>query len=200
MKSILTLLALTAGLSLVQAQEKLSREDALYVAQAVSADAKSVKTGPIPTDVDLEQPVVVRDGDYGGMVLPQKGLRIETLVEAGKTSVPIGQLWLRGLTPVDSGAVAPAEKLRILNVKLDGEEMKAAQCTLALRRNNDSKLELVVLGKNAEPLATSALRRFEHAQSEPLDLDGERNEENGKVKIRILGKYEASITVTELQP
>ncbi len=198
MKTTLTLLTLGLSLSLAEAQEKVSREDALAVAEAVGADATRLRGTPITTDVDLEKPVAVRDEQYGGMVLPQKGLTNETLSGTGKEAVAIGQLWLRKLTPMRGGDAVPSRKLRLALVDVEGGEETVAQCTLAVRRDSGGRLELLVLGSSTEPIVTASLTAIDTRQSLPIDLDGERSGDSGKLRLRILGKYQAEIPVTEL--
>lgn len=199
MKHILIVLTLLTTLQLVSAQEKLSREEALAYGKAVSADTKQLNGTPIVTDVDAEQPVVVTEGDYGGMVLPQKNLKLEAITKAGETAVPIGQLWLRKLTPMCKGEPVAQDKLRLATVRAGGEEVTVPQCTLAVRRNSAGNLELVMFGKSKEPLLTSALKPLEAAQAMPLDLDAERNGDEGKLTLKILGKYQVTMSVTELE-
>ena len=101
----------------------------------VSVDLKQLQGTPIPTDVDLKQPVVVYEGDHGGMLLPEAKLTSEAFAKAGDKIVPIGQLWLRKMTP----------------------------------------------------------------QELPLDFTAERTRDTGCLTIKILGKYEAKLMVTELE-
>jgi hypothetical protein len=183
------------AVSLVSAQEKLSTDEALSYAHAVS---KHLGGTPIATDVDTEKPVVVRDGEFGGMVLPQKNLKLDTLTQAGETAVPIGQLWLKQLTPMHNGEAVGRDKLRLVTVSGDGEEVTAPQCALAVRRNRSGTLELLVFGKGKEPVATAALKPAESTQALPLDLAAEREGDSGKVTLKILGKYQATLSVVEL--
>jgi hypothetical protein len=85
MKGNLLVLALLAALPLANAQEKLPKEEALTYAQWVGADAKQLNGTPIATEVDLQQPVAVKEEPYAGMVLPQKDLKAEALAKAGET-------------------------------------------------------------------------------------------------------------------
>jgi hypothetical protein len=199
MKRMLIALALFTSLQLISAQEKLSREEALAYARAVSADAKQLNSTPIATDVDADQPVALKDEDYGGMVLPQKGLKLETLAQAGKTAVPIGQLWLHKLTPMRDGEAVSRDNLRIVTVKAEGEEATVPQCALAVRRSPGGTLELLVFGKGKEPLLTAALKSLDATQSSPIDLEAERDGDAGKLTLKILGKYQATMSVTELE-
>jgi hypothetical protein len=198
MKRIISAITLLTTLQLVSAQEKLSRDEALPYAKAVSADAKQLNGTPIATDVDAQQPVVMKDADYGGMVLPQKNLKAETIAQAGETAIPIGQLWLQKLTPMNDGEAIAKDSLRLVTVRAEGEEVTAPQCALAVRRNAGGNLELLVYGKSKEPVLTVALKPMDAVQSTPLDLSAEREGDAGKLTVKILGKYQATMSVTEL--
>lgn len=199
MKANLLILALLAALPLAQAQEKLPKEEALTYARWVGADAKQLGGTPIATEVDLQQPVAVKEDPYGGMVLPQKDLKAESLAKAGETAVPIGQLWLLKLTPMQDGFGISQDRLRLATVEADGEQITAPQCALAVKRNAAGKLELLVYGKAKEPVLTAALKPIDAKQTSPLELDAERDGDAGKLTLSILGKYRASFSVTELE-
>lgn len=198
MKQILIAVTLVTTFQLASAQEKLSLDEALPYARAVSADAKQLNGTPIATDVDPQQPVAVKDADYGGMVLPQKNLKADAIAKAGETAVPIGQLWLKKLTPVRDGEAIPRESLRLVTVQGDGQEVIAPQCALAVRRKAGGDLELLVYGKTKEPVLTVKLKPLDTTQSMPLDLVAERNGDFGDLTLTILGKYQAKFSVTEL--
>jgi len=195
MKQIIIASAILGIVSLTSAQEKLSTDEALPYARAVS---KHLQGTPIPTDVDTDQPVAVRDGEFGGMVLPQKNLKLDALTKAGGVAVPIGQLWLKQLTPMHNGEAVAKEKLRLVTVSGDGEEVTAPQCALAVRRSAGGTLELLVFGKDKAPIVTAALKPLDTTQALPIDLAADREGDVGKVTVKILGKYQATLSVTEL--
>ncbi len=198
MKSFVTTLALLVSLQLVSAQEKVSKEEALVYAKATSADAAKLKGTPIPTDVDPQQPVAVKEDDYGGMVLPQKNLKVEAIAKAGETPVPVGQLWLLKLAPMKDDEVVSESKLRVVTVSMDGSELSVPQCALAVRRTSGGALELLVYGKGKEPVVTAPIKEIDGKQDTPIDMTAQRDSDSGKVTLKILGKYQASIKVTEL--
>lgn len=198
MRSLIVTLTLVTSLQLVFAQERLTRDEALAYARAVSAHATQLHATPMATDVDLEQPVAMRDEDYGGMVLPQKGLRLETIAAAGETPVPIGQLWLLRLAPMRHGTPVSRDALRLVTVRAEGEMETVPQCALAVRRNPAGALELLVFGKGKEPVLTAPLRPLDATQSTPIDLAAERYHDSGRLTVKILGKHQATIPVTEL--
>lgn len=198
MKSIPVLLTLVVSHQLVSAQEKLSREEALYYARAVAPHATRVQGPPLATDVDLTRPVAMREDDYGGLVLPRKGLTVETLAAAGETPVPVGQLWLHRLAPVRQGEAVPRSALRMVTVRHHGDEAVVPQCILAVRRTAAGTLELLVYGKGGEPLLNVPLRSVETSASEPIDLAAVREGDFGRLTLKLLGRYQATLSVTEL--
>ena len=200
MKPLLVTLTLVTSLQLTFAQERLTRDEALFYARAVSADTTQFQGTPIATNVDLDQPVALRDEDYGGMVLPQKGLTLETIATAGEIPVPIGQLWLHRLAPMRQGWVISRSALRLVTVQAQGQEETVPQCALAVRRNPSGALEMLVFGKGKEPILAVPLKPLDAVQSNPIDLAAERDYESGRLTVKILGKYQATIPVTELAP
>ena len=200
MKQAIVLTVLLTTLQIVSAQERLSNDEALKYAKIVSADAKQLKATPIPTDVDTQKPVALREDDYGGMLLPQKNLTNESLTRLGKGEVtPIGQLWLHRLTPMRDGQAISSGKLRLVTLEADGTEATVPQCALGIRRNTQGTLELVVFGKDKEPILSAPLKAIDAKQELPLDMAAERESDSGRLTLKILGKYQASFQVTELE-
>ena len=97
------------------------------------------------------------------------------------------------------GTAVAKDSLRLVTVRAEGEEVTAPQCALAVRRNAGGKLELLVFGKSKEPILTLPLKSIDATQSSPLDLSAERDGDAGKVTLKILGKYQATLSVTELE-
>jgi hypothetical protein len=199
MKHTLLTLTLLSTLALASAQEKLSREESLRYAFVLAGDLKQLQATPIPTDVDVKQPVAVRDGDFGGMVLPEAKLTTDAIAKAGEKVVPIGQVWLLKLTPMQDGDAVGASKLRMVTLTHEGDQVKVAQCALGVQRNGSGSLELLVFGKDKEPVVRVPLKTMDAKQDVPIDLSAERESDSGKVTLKILGKYTATISVTALE-
>ncbi len=197
MKQTIVIIALLSTLQLVSAQERLPKEEALKYATAVSANVKQLNGTPIPTDVDAQKPVALQDENYGGMVLPQKNLSAESLAKVGKDEIaPIGQLWLHKLVPMRDGEAISSAKLRLVTVEADGTEATVPQCALGVRRNPQGALELVIFGKEKEPILAVPLKAIDTRQELPLDMTAERESDSGRLTLKILGKYQASLHVT----
>jgi hypothetical protein len=188
---------LIAGLTAAQAQEQLSREESLKYAFVVTADLSAMLQTPIPTDPDVKRPVALRDGDYGGMVLPESKLSAEVFSRAGKEVSPVGQLWLLKLVPLNDGRAVPASKLRMVQTKSSEGQATVPCCALGVCKDDNGGLELLVYGKDKEPVLRTPLRRISRQQENPIDMSAERKEEGGLVTLRFLGKYEANFMVTD---
>jgi hypothetical protein len=197
MKQIILTLAALATVQLATAQERLPREEALKYAAAVTADARQLEGAPIATDPDAKQPVALREGEYGGLVLPQKNLSAESL-KATQTIAPVGLLWLHNLAPMKYGQAIAPDKLRLVTVYADGGYATVPQCALGVRGTSDGGLEMLVFGKNPEPLLAVPLKPITATQELPLELAAEREYDSGRITVKILGKYQATFAVTEL--
>ena len=197
MKQIIFLAALIASLAAAQAQEQLSRQDSLKYAFAVSADLAAMLKTPIPTDPDVKRPVALHDGDYGGMVLPECKLRAEVFSKASKEVAPVGQLWLLKLVPMNDGQAVPPSKLRMVEASSEEGRATVPCCALGVRKTADGGLELLVFGKDKEPILHAPMKSISRPQEEPIEMSAERKEDGGLITLRFLGKYEASFMVTD---
>ncbi len=198
MKHLLVTIVFAFTVQLALAQEKLSREEALAFARAACAVTNQPGVAPIPTDVDPQQPVAVKEDEYSALVLPQKELSAENIAKAGETPVPVGQLWLRNLAPMKDDEAIASNRLRLVPVNLEGQKVDLPQCALAVRRREGGSLELLVFGKGKEPVVVEPLSKIDRKQDSPIDLSGRREDESGQITIKFFGKYEASLKVGEL--
>jgi hypothetical protein len=80
-----------------------------------------------------------------------------------------------------------------------GEQATVSQCALGVQRNGSGALELLVFGKEKEPLVKVPLKTMDAKQNVPMDIVAERESESGKVTLNILGKYTATFSVTALE-
>lgn len=195
----LPLLSLTAVLAfpiLASAQEQLSRSEALKYAFIVSSDLGELLRTPIPTDPDLKRPVAVREGEYGGMILPESKLTATAIDNAGQECVAVAQLWLLKLVPVQDGQPVAGDRLRFISVKSDEGSARVPCCAVAVRKSSGG-LELVLLGKDKNPLLSAPLKQISRKSENPVEMTAERNSDGGLITLRFLGKYEASFMVTD---
>ncbi len=199
MKTLLVGAIVSAGFLTLPAlaQEKAPREEALKYALVASGNLKEMLNTPIPSDPDVKRPVVVKDGEYGGMLLPEGKLNADTFAKLDKNTKAIGQLWMSKLTFLKGDELVQGAKMRSLKVSAGGEEHEVTCSTLGARKNGEGALELVVYGKSAEPLLAVPLKAVTSDASEMADMSGERTDNGAKIKLTFVGKYEATLTVTD---
>jgi hypothetical protein len=196
MKRTLIAGVLFAGLLAVQAQEKLSRAEALRYAFFASSDLKEMLNTPIPTDPDIKRPVAVKDGDYGAMVLPEAKLNADAFAQAGTEAKPVGQLWLRNLAPESEGQRVPQSKLHTVHVRATDQEADAVCCALGVCKDANGGLQLLIYGKDKEPVARLPLKSISTQQDNPIEMSAERKDDDGLITLKFLGKYEVTFTVS----
>ena len=189
--------AFIAGFTTAQAQEQLPRQEALKYAFILSANLPEMLKTPIPTDPDVKRPVALHDGDYGGMVLPETKLSAEVFSKAGKDVAPVGQLWLLKLVPMNDGQPVPASKLRMVEARSEDAQATVPCCALGVRKNADGALELLVYGKDKEPVLRAPIHAISRDQENPIEMSAERKDDGGHITLRFLGKYETTFMVTD---
>lgn len=191
MKKTILVIALLAGLATAQAQQSATREEALKAAFAISADLKQMLGTPIPTDPDVKRPVAVRAGERGALVLPECKLTADTLAKAGKDVVPVGQLYLRMVKLQGDSEPPKPEKLLTITVG----ERSAQLHALGVGKSAEGKLELLIYGKDKEPLQRVALKKISEKTEIPVELSGEQQNGGALLTLRLCGSYEASFMI-----
>jgi hypothetical protein len=196
---ITTLAGLLAGFTLTatQAQDRLSPDEALHYAEMVGSVQAQLKSAPGAATVDLKQPVAVRDGEYGLMLLPATKLSAEALAQAGTEVVPVGQLWLLKLAPLADGQVVANDRLQMVTVSGGEGSATLPCCNLGVRKAAGGGLELVVFGKGKEPILQAPLKAITGKQTSPLEIEVERESDRGRVTVKVAGKYAANFAVTD---
>jgi hypothetical protein len=197
MKPLLIVSVMVAGMLGVQAQERLSREEALKYACIVSLDLKEMLNTPIPTDPDIKRPVALKQDNHGGMILPEAKLTAQTFASAGDAVKAVAQLWLVNLVPVSDGQPVSVARQRMVHVRNGTEVVDAACCALGVRKTKSGDLELLVFGKDKVPLLSVPLKPISAQQDNPIEGSSEMKNEAAEVTLRFVGKYEATLSLTE---
>ncbi|MBL8795698.1 MAG: hypothetical protein JNM56_17465, partial [Planctomycetia bacterium] len=118
MKPLLALVAAGCLAFLASAQDRIPENEATEIARVLNEHAAKLTNLPLKTTVDTAKPYGQRQGKYGAMVIPDAKLKLD----ADKEVLPLGQFWLRNLSPVVNGKSVDDEKLRIVKVSADGED------------------------------------------------------------------------------
>jgi hypothetical protein len=195
-------LVLLAAAAVASAEpQRIPAEEAQRIAKTLVKHAEKVDAPQFKVEVDDEKPCGVREGEHAAMVLPDKRLSEEALARAGAEVTPVGHLWMRRLAPAVGGTVTPGDKLRIMTVTTpNNDELKLPLCLLGVRKGDDG-LELLVFGKDKEPVAKLPLKKVSAQPEMPVELEAKRGDnDTGLITITLLGKYQTVLTVKELQP
>lgn len=197
MMRITLLVAALVGATVTHAQDRLTKDEASRYAELVGAVQTHLKDGPLVTEADLKRPVALRDGEYGALILPDARLTAEKLTQVGADVVPLGQLWLHKLAPLVDGRLVPSEKLRVVRVSGFEGEPSLPCLTLGVRKSAGGPLEMLVYGKDKEPLLKAPLKAINATQADPLEISAERETDSGRLTVKILGRQEVAFSVTD---
>ncbi len=196
MKKLFTLLTLSCSLGVATAQELLSPEELQKFVPRFVERAADQENPPFKAAVDAAKSVGMKVKEYGAVILPAKDLSREALAKADKQIVPVGHLWMKKLAP----AVSP-EKLRVVSVHLDNADHSLVLFYLGMRTTDAGNAELVIFGKDKDPIATLPLTKIERSQDAPVGLHMQAGTASlGEIEINILGQYRARLAVDEFAP
>jgi hypothetical protein len=197
MKKMIGILSIAAAAAFTQAQDVVPREDALKYAFAACADLKNMQQTAIPTDPDVKRPVVLRDGEYGLMVLPEAKLNAKSLEAASGKVVPIGQLWAHKLAPLKGDSLVESGLYHVVPLRTEEGTIEAPMFALGFRKTSDGNGELLLFGKNKEPIVVAAAKPSTGSQANWIDVSVERASDRGVITLSILGKYTATLDMTD---
>jgi hypothetical protein len=196
MNSPLILTALCASLAVAGAQEKIPAEKVQSVGHKLLENLGEVSAAQVKVEPNADKGDAFSVKDAAVLVLPDKNLTAAVLEKTGGRIIPLGQLFLKELSPVKDGFATTRDQLRTVMFSDKGEEHRIALLLLGVRKLDD-RLELVVFGKDEAPLLQVPLRRvLRLAQDLPVELSGEKeDEETGKLTLNVFGKFKASFLV-----
>lgn len=196
MRQVLVLAVMVGVAGGAAAQERIPPDQAQQYARLMAETASKVAAPAVKTDVDAEKPFGLKHGEIGVLVIPERTLSEEALSKAGKTVVPVGQLWVRNLTLVLDGSAISNDRLQVLTVTADNQDHRLPLFLLGARKGAKDALELVVYAKDKEPLAVVPLQKIQATQELPIELEGKRGDgETATLTLNLLGKYRAAVTV-----
>lgn len=183
----------------IRAQEPIPADHAQKVGKQLEEVAKQVDGVQLQTEVDPDKAAGIYANQRGALAIPSRDVSEERLNRAEEKVVPLGHLWLRGIAPVVGGQVAARDRLRPMKVTVDDKEHELFFFLLGASKKDSGEWELLVYGKDKEPLVRLPLKKSgAGAQELPIQLDGKKNDDDtGALTVKLLGKLEAVITVGE---
>ncbi len=197
MKKTILLAALLTLANWASAQESLSREEALKYALATHMNLAALKSAPVKVDADLKYAVGAKEGEYGVLLIPECKLTANRMAKAGDKVVPVAQLWTHRLAPKNGDTVVAKDSLNLVSVTGPDGEVSVPLFILGVRSKADG-LELLIYGKDKEPLVTVPMKSIDTKQEAPIELTASKEgDEAGRITLKFRGKYEASFLVTD---
>jgi hypothetical protein len=201
MRIPMTGIGLLLCVGIAVAQEQVPQERAQKAAQLLAEQSGKLTDLPLKIDPDTEKPFGLHHGDVAALVIPAKGLSAEALAKAGKSIMPLGQLWFRRMTPIVAGTPTPNNKLRLVKISVDGQEHEVSLYLLGLRSKEKAEPELVIYAQGKEPLVALPLEKIDGRQEQPIELEGQKGDDGtGTLTLNVAGRYRARLTVAPLQP
>lgn len=201
LKSSLILTGAWLAAGSVNGQTSLAADEARHYASLTRQNPQQLEKLPLQVQADLARPIGLREGEYGGLLIPDKRLSLEALHAAKTAPLPVAELWFHSLAPMKDGWVVPQAELCLVEVTDRQEPIQVPCCPLGVHRNSQGALELLLYGKDKTPLLTLPLRTIDSPATSPIEfLAAREGDEAGRITIRLFGKYEAQFLVTELIP
>ena len=202
MKTMKLLLALILIATCAVAQEiqQMSAEQTAKIARKVAEVLGSPADAPFAVDADADKSVGIKaSGETGLLAIPDKKLTVESVANAGKAVLALGQLWMRNVAPSVNGAAADPAKLRTVTVRDGDQEAKVEVYFLGIARTDAGTVELSLYAKDKEPLVKVPLVKTDATpNATPIALDGHKEGENtGVLVVSVFGSYKADVTVTK---
>ena len=199
MKFLSTIL-LIATCAVAEEIQRMPAEQAGKIALKVAAALGSPSDAPFSVDADADKSAGIKaSGETGLIAIPDRKLTAETVANAGKEVMALGQLWMRNVVPaVNNGAADPARLRRV--IVRDGEQEATVEVYfLGLTKSDAGTVELGLYAKDKEPLVKVPLVKTDAAASAtPIALDGHKEGENrGVLVVTVFGSYKADVVVTK---
>jgi hypothetical protein len=190
-----SLVAVFSAASLL-AQQPIAFEEAQKAARKL-AESAPVSDAPFAVTPDTSKPQGIKADRRGLIVLPDQKLSAELLAAANAAITPVGQLWTLRLNVASNGQPTAADRLRLIKIT-DNETTREVQLYyLGATKNAQGALELVVFGKEKEPLLRVPLSKGEAVRQEfPIEVSGAKNDDrSGTLTLRIFGEYTARLVL-----
>lgn len=198
-KTVVLLAVFASAIHLVPAQEVIPPAETLKASAGLWLSTGRITDMPLQVDPDIKCAYAVKEKEFAVVVVPETKLA-DAIAKAGEKAQPIGQLWLKGLAPSVDGSVVANSRMKMVEVAgKGGDDVALALCVLGVRKTEKNGLELVLYGKDKEPLKTFALKKHEAKQELPAEFEVIPGGGSAEVKLNLVGKYEASFSVQKQQ-
>lgn len=145
---LLPALLLIATCAVAEEIQQMPAEQTGKIARKIIAALGSPTDAPFSVDADAGKSAGIKaGGDTGLIVIPDRMLTIETMMNAAKEVTPLGQLWMRNVVPAVNSLAADPARLRTVSVRDGDQEAKVEVYFLGVSKNEAGALELGLFAK-----------------------------------------------------
>ncbi|MFO1042630.1 MAG: hypothetical protein U0941_12630 [Planctomycetaceae bacterium] len=181
--------------TVAMAQDRIGTEEAQKVGRKLVDLLGTPADAQLTISADTDRGEGYKHGELGLLVLPDQKLTAAVLEGAKAEPVPVGQLWMKGITPVSDGVIVPVAKHRKLTVTEGDKSVDVTVCLLGARKR-DGKMELVLYGQGKEPITVAALEPDQSTSTAPIGVTvAKETEETGRIELTLAGKFKAKLFV-----
>ncbi|MDB6152861.1 MAG: hypothetical protein JWL90_1314 [Chthoniobacteraceae bacterium] len=198
--SISVLLSALAFVHVAAAHEAVPLEEARNAARKLTELYPLPADAPFKLELDTDKPRAIKGGYSGVMIVPDKRISSEAFVAAGKTITPVGELWALKVAIEDRGAAVKKEKLRVVSVGEGNERRQLSLFLLGVAKNAHDLPELLVFGKENEPLLHLALQKSATGkQPSSVEISARKRDDNSAIlTINLPGEYIAELPMIKV--
>ncbi len=190
-----------SAVALAQAElETIDSESAKQVAEQFSEQVQKIKKPQVKIEPDPSQANGVhKPGEAGVLIVPQKDLTEDKLLDAAKSKAGAGIafLFMHRLVPVVDGKGVSKEKMRSVTYTNENGDKIAIYCLiLAVRQVSDKDRRLYVYGTDSKPLIDIPLSKNAGPGTQPVAVEiKEIQDQEGKLFVTLFDKDQASFKV-----
>ena len=194
-RSAVMLGLLVAGFVSAQEPKKLEGEEAKKIATRLTEASAKLENTPFKVTPDIEKAGGLAAKKHVALLLPDTGLKLDTLKKIDREIVPLGLLYTHKMTLVVADQSLPEDQQRTVEIEVKNEKAKIAVMHLAAAKVA-GRLVLLVYTNGKTPAMVTTLAETEDAKDLPLDVEGKKAASNqATLLVTVLGKYRAAISV-----
>jgi hypothetical protein len=185
--------------ALLPAQETIPADRAQHGARIANQALGKLEGAQVAVEPDLDHPQGLGGDGVGVLVVPDRAFTVDKIASLGDQPLPLAQLWMLNVAVAQGGTAPVREKLRFLDVQDDSNSFHVQLYLLGVAKNAEGKPELVVYGKDAEPLVHAPLAAANvNFPSLPIELSVAREgTDSGKLTLSIAGQHSADLQVVK---
>ncbi|MDW8364839.1 MAG: hypothetical protein RMK49_03220 [Abditibacteriales bacterium] len=172
------------------------------IAQQVIAlsveELKKVTDAPLKVEVDARQSTVLGTVEMGGVAfLTHKNVTEDALKKSDKEVVPLGVLGLYRLALVADKKTVPADKLCPGTIVIEGMTFVVSFCLVGVKTEQEGKRQLMIYGKDKEPLVKVPLNEFETKVDRSVSIECRVGGGEGTLTLNVIKKFQAIVPLKQ---